>query len=99
MRPPPPKSPVWPWLRPTDGPGPAPVSGKTWASTRARGCTDWLMFYHGNPDLAAPGQVYFTHMIICDAERELAMTSGQTVLVGERGVEALSRRPLDLVVR
>jgi Xaa-Pro dipeptidase len=43
--------------------------------------------------------VFFIHIIIFDSERGLAMTTGQTVLVSERGVEALSKRPLDLVVR
>ena len=57
------------------------------------------MFYHGNPEPAAPGQVFFIHIIIFDSERQLAMTTGQTVLVGERGVETLSQRSLDLVVK
>jgi Xaa-Pro dipeptidase len=60
---------------------------------------DWPMFYKGNPEPAAPGQVYFIHIIIFDSLAGLAMTTGQTVLVGERGTETLSRRPLDLVVR
>ena len=34
-----------------------------------------------------------------DSEHGLAMTSGQTVLVNERGCEALSKRSLELVVR
>ena len=37
--------------------------------------------------------------VLVDSERQLAMTTGQTVLVGERGVETLSQRPLDLVVK
>ena len=60
---------------------------------------DWPMFYHGNPEPAAPGQVYFIHLIIFDSEAGLAMTSGQTVLAGEKGVEVLSKRSTDLVVR
>jgi Xaa-Pro dipeptidase len=60
---------------------------------------DWPMFYHGNPELAAPGQVYFIHLIIFDSAAGLAMTSGQTVLVTEGGAEVLSKRPTDLVVR
>ena len=60
---------------------------------------DWPMFYHGNPELAAPGQVYFIHLIIFDSEAGLAMTSGQTVLVTEGAAEVLSKRPTDLVVR
>ncbi|HVT51764.1 MAG TPA: Xaa-Pro peptidase family protein [Dongiaceae bacterium] len=60
---------------------------------------DWPMFYHGNPELAAPGQVYFIHMIIFDSAAGLAMTSGQTVLVTDGAAEVLSKRSTDLVVR
>jgi Xaa-Pro dipeptidase len=59
---------------------------------------DWPMFYRDNPEPAAPGQVFFIHIIIFDSDHGLAMTTGQTVLVGAAGVETLSRRPLDLVV-
>jgi len=57
------------------------------------------MLYHGNAYEAQPGMVFFIHIIIFDSERQLAMTTGQTVLVGERGVETLSQRPRDLVVK
>ena len=60
---------------------------------------DWPMFYHGNPELAAPGQVYFIHMIIFDSAAGLAMTSGQTVLVTDGAAEVLSKRSTKLVVR
>jgi Xaa-Pro dipeptidase len=75
------------------------ATGYSLGTTFAPNWMDWPMFYHGNPEPAAPGQVFFIHIIIFDSERGLAMTTGQTVLVGERGIEALSRRPLDLVVR
>jgi len=57
------------------------------------------MFYHGNPEPEAPGQVYFIHLIIFDSEAGLAMTSGQTVLVTEGAAEVLSKRSTELVVR
>jgi Xaa-Pro dipeptidase len=60
---------------------------------------DWPMFYHGNPEPAAPGMVFFIHIIIADSEQGLAMTNGQTVLVTERGAEVLSKRSTDLVVK
>lgn len=60
---------------------------------------DWPMFFHGNPEPAAPGQVYFIHLIIFDSDSGLAMTSGQTVVVTDKGCDVLSRRPTDLVVR
>jgi Xaa-Pro dipeptidase len=75
------------------------ATGYSLGTTFAPNWMDWPMFYHGNPEPAAPGQVFFIHIIIFDSERQLAMTSGQTVLVGERGVETLSKRPTDLVAR
>jgi len=75
------------------------ATGYSLGTTFAPNWMDWPMFYHGNPEPAAAGQVFFIHIIIFDAERNLAMTSGQTVLVGERGVEALSKRQTDLVIR
>ena len=58
---------------------------------------DWPMLYHGNPVEAAPGMVFFCHMIIFDSERGLAMTLGRTSLITEAGAEPLSRAPLDLI--
>jgi Xaa-Pro dipeptidase len=60
---------------------------------------DWPMLYHGNPEPAAPNQVYFIHLIIFDSQSGLAMTSGQTVVVTETGCRALSARSTDLVLR
>lgn len=60
---------------------------------------DYPMFYHANPVEAAPGMVYFLHMILMDSDTGLAMTLGETVLVGETGNERLSRASLDLVTR
>jgi Xaa-Pro dipeptidase len=60
---------------------------------------DWPMFYQGNPEPAAPGQVYFIHLIIFDDAAGLAMTSGQTVLVGDKGAEVLSKHSTELVIR
>jgi Xaa-Pro dipeptidase len=60
---------------------------------------DWPMFYRGNPVEAEPGMVFFLHMILLDSDSGIAMCPGQTVIVGERGNEVLSKMPLDLVVR
>ena len=60
---------------------------------------DWPMFYHGNPELAAPGMVFFIHIIIFDADAGMAMTHGRTSLVTEQGAEPLSKASLDLVVK
>lgn len=59
---------------------------------------DWPMLYHANPTVAAPGMVFFVHIIIFDSERGLAMTLGRTSLIGETKAEPLSKAPLDLVV-
>ncbi len=59
---------------------------------------DWPMLYKGNPVEVAPGMVFFCHMIIFDSDRGLAMSLGRTSLIGERGAEPLSTRPLDLVI-
>jgi Xaa-Pro dipeptidase len=75
------------------------ATGYSLGTTFAPNWMDWPMFYHGNTEPAAPGQVYFIHMIIFDSERGLAMTSGQTVLVNERGCEVLSNRSTGLVTR
>ena len=62
------------------------------------------MFHRGNETLAAPGMVFFIHIIAYDSESDerpggLAMTSGATVLVTADGAERLTRTPTDLVVR
>jgi Xaa-Pro dipeptidase len=75
------------------------ATGYSLGAVYAPNWMDWPMFYHGNPELAAPGQVYFIHLIIFDSEAGLAMTSGQTVLVTEGAAEVLSKRPTDLVIR
>jgi Xaa-Pro dipeptidase len=75
------------------------ATGYSLGTTFAPNWMDWPMFYHGNPEPAAPGMVFFIHIILFDAERNLAMTNGHTVLVTERGCEALSNRPTDLVAR
>jgi Xaa-Pro dipeptidase len=75
------------------------ATGYSLGAVYAPNWMDWPMFYHGNPEPAAPGQVYFIHMIIFDSEAGLAMTSGQTVLVTEGAAEVLSNRSTELVVR
>ena len=60
---------------------------------------DYPMFYHANPEPAAPGMVFFLHMILMDSEADLAMTLGETVIVTDGEPERLSRMPLELVCR
>ena len=47
------------------------ATGYSLGTTFAPNWMDWPMFYHGNPEPAAPGQVFFIHIIIFDAERGL----------------------------
>ena len=75
------------------------ATGYSLGTTFAPNWMDWPMFYHGNPAPAEPNMVFFLHMILMDADAGLAMCPGQTVLVGARGAEVLSKRPLDLVVK
>jgi Xaa-Pro dipeptidase len=75
------------------------ATGYSLGTTYAPNWMDWPMFYHGNPEPAAPGNVFFIHIIIFDADAGLAMTNGHTVLVTEQGCEALSTRSTDLVVK
>jgi Xaa-Pro dipeptidase len=75
------------------------ATGYSLGATFAPNWMDWPMFYHGNSEPAAAGHVYFIHLIIFDSDSGLAMTSGQTVLVNERGCETLSQRSTELVAR
>ena len=72
--------------------------GYSLGTTFAPNWMDWPMFYHGNPVEAAPGMIFFIHIIVFDAENGLAMTHGRTSEVTERGARPLSRASLDLVV-
>ncbi len=60
---------------------------------------DSPMLYHGNPVIAAPGMVFFLHMILMDSAAGQAMTLGETVIVTNDGNERLSSAPLELAVR
>ena len=59
---------------------------------------DFPMFYTGNPLPMLPGQVFFMHMILMDSESGYAMCWGHSVLVGDNGVERLSKAPQDMIV-
>lgn len=60
---------------------------------------DWPMLYHGCPEKAALGMVFFIHIIIFDSGSGLAMTLGQTLEVTETGAVPLTKAPLSLVVK
>ncbi|MGV2105512.1 M24 family metallopeptidase [Agrobacterium vitis] len=71
-------------------------------SLGARFSPSWMehqMFHIGNPQEILPNMSLFIHMIIMDSERETAMTLGHTYLTTEGAPRALSRHPLDLIVK
>jgi len=73
--------------------------GYSLGTTFAPNWMDWPMLYHGNRVEAAPGMVFFIHIILFDAARGLAMTLGRTSIVGATGAEPLSRASLDPIRR
>lgn len=56
------------------------------------------MLYLGNPMLAAPGMVLFLHAILVDAEAELAMSLGHTIVVTDGAPEVLSRLKPEYII-
>lgn len=73
--------------------------GYSLGTTFAPNWMDWPMLYHGNAVEAAPGMVFFIHIILFDAARGLAATLGRTSLVTDTGAEPLSRAGLALEIR
>lgn len=73
--------------------------GYSLGTTFAPNWMDWPMLHGGNPVLAAPGMVFFMHMIIFDDDAGLAMTLGRTSLVTPRGAEVLSKADLEFVIK
>lgn len=73
--------------------------GYSLGTTFAPNWMDWPMLYHGNPVEAAPGMVFFIHIILFDAARGLAMTLGRTSIVGATSAEPLSGASLDPIRR
>ena len=75
------------------------ATGYSLGTTFAPNWMDWPMFYHANPVEAEPDMVFFLHMILMDSDNNSAMCFGHTVRVTGDGCVALSKMPLDLVVR
>jgi Xaa-Pro dipeptidase len=74
------------------------ATGYSLGTTFAPNWMDWPMFYHGNPVEAAPGMVFFIHIIVFDEKNGLAMTHGRTSEVTASGSRPLSKAALDFVV-
>ena len=73
--------------------------GYSLGTTYAPNWMDWPMLFKDNPVVAAPGMVFFIHMIIFDDSTGLAATLGRTSLVTDSGSEVLSKANLDFVVK
>ena len=81
------------------GPHRMNACGYSLGATYAPNWMDWPMIFHGNPEPAAAGMVFFIHIIVFDSDAGLAMTSGQTVEVTSDGCTPLTSAPLDLIVK
>ena len=81
------------------GPHRLNACGYSLGATYAPNWMDWPMFFHGNPEPAAEGMVFFIHIIVFDSDAGLAMTSGQTVEVTAEGCVPLTQAPLELIVK
>lgn len=73
--------------------------GYSLGTTFAPNWMDWPMLYAGQNVVAAPGMVFFVHIIVFDAQAGLAMTLGRTALVTDGTAEVLSRGEIGLVRR
>jgi Xaa-Pro dipeptidase len=72
--------------------------GYTMGATYPPTWMDWPMLYTGNPQIIAPGMVFFLHMILVDNTTGLAMSLGETGIVTETGFEPVCHAPRQLVV-
>ncbi len=70
--------------------------GYSLGTTFAPNWMDWPMFHAGNPYVAEPGNVFFIHIIVFDADAGLAMTLGRTSEVTAAGAVPLSTADLDV---
>ncbi len=72
--------------------------GYTMGATYPPTWMDWPMLWTGNPQVLAPGMVFFLHMILLDDATGLAMSLGETAIVTEGACEPVSHAPRELVV-
>ncbi|MFO1033728.1 MAG: Xaa-Pro peptidase family protein [Hyphomicrobiales bacterium] len=71
-------------------------------SLGAKFTPSWMdppMFYAGNPEVLGAGMVFFAHMILMDSGSGSAYCLGRTYILRDKGPEALSSYPLDMIVR
>ena len=75
------------------------ATGYSLGATFAPSWMDYPMFYHGNTTPAEPNMVFFIHIILMDSERQMAMSTGETLLVTPDGAQGLSAHSHDLICR
>jgi Xaa-Pro dipeptidase len=59
---------------------------------------DEPMLYTGNPQVLAPGMVFFIHMILLNSRTGLGMSLGETSIITRTGPEPVTHAPRELVV-
>jgi Xaa-Pro dipeptidase len=72
--------------------------GYTLGATYPPTWMDWPMVYTGNPQLLAPGMVFFVHMILLNSRTGLSMCLGETSIITAKGCEPVTHAPRELVV-
>jgi len=72
--------------------------GYTMGATYPPTWMDWPMVYTGNPQVLAPGMVFFVHMILLNSRTGLSMCLGETSIITAKGCEAVTHAPRQLVV-
>ena len=73
--------------------------GYSMGATFAPSWMDWPMLFHGVELEAAPGMVFFMHMILFDSDAGLAASVGRTSIVTQTGSKPVSTAPLNLIVK
>ncbi|MEM7405351.1 MAG: Xaa-Pro peptidase family protein [Pseudomonadota bacterium] len=72
--------------------------GYTLGATYPPTWMDWPMIWADNPQVLAPGMVFFLHMILFEAESGTSMCLGETAIVTQAGCERVNHLPRELMV-
>jgi len=72
--------------------------GYTMGATYPPTWMDEPMIYAGNPQVLAPGMVFFLHMILLDSRTGRTMSLGETAIVTRTACEPVTHAPRELVV-
>ena len=71
--------------------------GYTLGATYPPTWMDEPMIYANQPQVLAPGMVFFIHMILLNSRTELSMSLGETSIITARGAESITHAPRELV--